>query len=97
MAISISRTEAKWGLPTYAGPKELIEEARRRGLWLHCTYQDLWFSPDQLEAENKNGKFRWGPVNWRLRDPHEYAEQAERRAQLASQEAARIRALVAKA
>lgn len=81
----------------YEGPRQLIAEARRQGLWLHCAYQNLWFSPDQLEAENKNGKFRWGAVNWRLRDPMEHIEQAERRALEARQEADRIRALAANA
>jgi hypothetical protein len=59
--------------------KELIEQARKEGKWLWCHYQDLWFSPDQLEAENAAGKFRWGPVNWKLRDPQERLSEAERR------------------
>lgn len=78
----------------YEGPKEMIAEARRQGLWLHCPHQDLWFSPDRLERENRDGKFRWGPMNWKLRDPNEYAELAERRAARAADEAKRIRALV---
>ena len=49
----------------------LIEKARREGLWLWCIYQDLWFSPDELEAENRQGRFRWGETNWKLRDPQE--------------------------
>ncbi len=49
--------------------KPLIQQARNEGSWLHCTYQDLWFTPDELERNNQVGKFLWGPVNWTLRDP----------------------------
>lgn len=70
----------------------LIEEARRRRLWLYCRYQNLWFSPAELEAENANGKFRWGPVNFELRDPLEYVAQAEKRAAALIEQAAQIRA-----
>ena len=50
----------------------LIERARQQGLWLWCSYQDLWFSPDELEAENHQGRFRWEDTNWQLRDPQEH-------------------------
>ena len=52
----------------------LIDKAEAEGKWLWCHYQDLWFSPAQLREENRNGKFRWGPVNWKLRDPQERSE-----------------------
>lgn len=56
----------------------LITQARKEGKWLHCYYQDIWFSPDELEAANQEGRFLWGAVNWTLRDPHEMVqEQAE--------------------
>lgn len=51
----------------------MFERARKEGLWFHCNYQDLWFSPDELERRQKGGRFRWGPVNWKLRDPRERA------------------------
>jgi hypothetical protein len=51
--------------------KPLIAEAKATDRWLHCHYQDLWFSPEQLEAANAQGRFLWGPVNWTLRDPQE--------------------------
>ncbi len=51
--------------------KDLFIEAEIKGLWFHCGYQDLWFSPKQLAAEQEAGRFRWGPVNWMLRDPRE--------------------------
>ena len=49
----------------------LLAQAEREGKWLHCSYQDLWFSPKQLRERNAAGRFLWGPVNWTLRDPHE--------------------------
>lgn len=55
---------------------ELIEQARKEKKWLWCPYQDLWFSPDQLAAENAAGRFRWGPVNWKLRDQAERLAEA---------------------
>jgi len=71
--------------------KDLIEQARREGKWLWCAYQDLWFSPDQLEMHNAAGRFNWAPVNWKLRDPNERLEEAKRRAEYAEAEVARIR------
>lgn len=49
----------------------LIERAKKEGKWLWCRYQDLWFSPGELEKNMAEGRFRWGPVNWELRDPLE--------------------------
>lgn len=53
------------------GMAPLFQKARAHGLWFYCAYQQLWFSPDNLEREQKNGRFRWGAVNWELRDPRE--------------------------
>lgn len=54
----------------------LIEEARKQGLWLHYpAYRPIWFSPDELEAENKQGKYLLDPSIWRLRDPSERLEE----------------------
>lgn len=33
---------------------------------------DLWFSPDELEKDQSEGRFCWGPINWELRDPKEH-------------------------
>lgn len=74
--------------------QNLIDEARGNGKWLWCSYQDLWFSPDQLEAENANGKFRWGPVNWKLRDPGERLSEAKERTARALREEVRIASLI---
>jgi len=72
----------------------LSAKARSRGQWLWCHYQDLWFSPDAIEAEWRNGKFRWGPVNWRLRDPQERLIEAKARAMAAQEEVDRIAAAI---
>jgi hypothetical protein len=53
----------------------LIAQARKEGKWLHSQYQDIWFSPDELEAANREGRFLWGAVNWRLRDPNEMVQE----------------------
>ncbi len=59
-----------------AGLKPLFKKARAEGLWFRSSYQDLWFSPDELEAAQAAGRFIWGAVNWTLCDP------ADRLAQL---------------
>ncbi len=68
----------------------LFEEAERTGKWFWCNYQSLWFSPRQLRAENAKGSFRWGPVNWKLRNPQERLAEAKRRAENAQAEVDRI-------
>ncbi len=79
--------------PEIMGPlNELIAQARREGKWLWTSYQDIWFSPDKLEAENKRGSFRWGVVNWKLRDPQERLNEAADRAASALRECDSIRA-----
>lgn len=56
----------------------LFRQARAEGLWFYTSYQGLWFSPDQLADAQANRRFRWGAVNWQLRDPHERLEEARR-------------------
>jgi hypothetical protein len=57
--------------------RPLIGEARATGMWLYSQSLAgiLWFSPDELAAENAKGKFCWGPINWQLRHPQEYLRQ----------------------
>lgn len=55
----------------------LFEKAENEGLWFHCVYQDLWFSPEELRKEHEKGKFIWGAVNWQLRDPKEKLNELE--------------------
>lgn len=56
---------------------DLIAEAEKKGLWLHTSYQDIWFSPAKLRLERAAGRFLWGATNWTLRDPQEYLAEAE--------------------
>lgn len=53
----------------------LFERAYREKLWFYTDYQNLWFSPKELKAENERGSFNWGPGNWELRDPQERLEE----------------------
>lgn len=73
----------------------LISQAEAEGKWLHCSYQDLWFSPAQLREENRKGSFLWGPVNWTLRDPQERLAEAQRRADSAVAYAQRVKQEIA--
>lgn len=57
----------------HEGMQELFVRARREHLWFHSNYQDLWFSPAQLEREQANGRFLWGPANWTLEHPENHA------------------------
>lgn len=57
--------------------KPLIERAKKEGKWLRCSYQDIWFSPSELENAQADGKFRWGPVNWDLFDPNDKVRSLE--------------------
>jgi hypothetical protein len=66
----------------------VIEEARRAGLWLNSGYQDLWFSPDELESLNLAGQFLWGPANWTLRDPKGHVAQMRKQITAAERELA---------
>ena len=53
----------------------LFERAEREGLWFNCSYQDLWFSPNELRELHKKSRFVWGAKNWSLRDPSERLNQ----------------------
>jgi hypothetical protein len=79
-------------LPMMGELNALIDKAEGEGKWLWCHYQDLWFSPGQLREQNRNGKFRWGPVNWKLRDPQERIDAADKAARAATDYAERVRA-----
>lgn len=72
----------------------LFAQAKAEGKWFWCHYQDLWFSPDQLRAEHATGRFRWGAVNWKLRDPQERLNEAMDRHRAASAEVDRIAAQI---
>jgi len=52
----------------------LFEKARLTGKWFRSPYQNIWFSPDELEKTQSEGRFIWGLVNWELHDPAEREE-----------------------
>lgn len=66
--------------------KALFQKARDEGKWFWCVYQGLWFSPDELEAYQNQGKFCWGAVNWKLRDPQTHIAALKRRIEQAEEE-----------
>ena len=76
--------------------KPMFRRARAEKLWFFTGYQQMWFSPDELAAENSNGRLLWGPVNWELRDPLEGLKSLDRKVADAQVErdrfAARLRA-----
>ena len=60
----------------------LFKKAREEGLYFFINSMatgPLWFSPDELKACQKEGRFRWGAVNWTLRDPREHLDELARR------------------
>ncbi len=59
------------------GMQEMFEEADAHGVWFHCVYQNLWFSPDELAAHQRAGSMRWGIANFKLRDPMFRLEQLQ--------------------
>jgi hypothetical protein len=74
----------------------MLERAKREKLWFFCSYQELWFSPAELENAWAEGRFRWGAVNWKLRQPAKHlaelaedVQQAERQQQEFAQKLAR--------
>ena len=46
-------------------------EAREKGLVFQHTgmHKEIRLTVGELEEANANGKFIWGPVNWRLEKP----------------------------
>lgn len=64
----------------------LIKEAKSKGLWLCCRYQDILFSPSELAKKQSEGKFRWGIVNWELCDPAKHLLQLLQNIKRAEQE-----------
>jgi len=55
----------------------MYKEAEEKGLWFHCSYQDLWFSPSELRKAQSKGRFIWGKKNWKLRTPEELIKNHE--------------------
>lgn len=59
------------------GLRPLFEKAEKESLWFYSSYQQLWFSPQELREEHSKGRYMWGAVNWHLRDPYEKLSQLE--------------------
>ena len=59
--------------------QQMVDEAREKGLWLYCDYQDLWFNPEELQRHWEQGRFCWGPESWHLCPPSERVGVLERR------------------
>lgn len=55
--------------------ESLFRRAREERLWFFSSYQQLWFSPEELKRAQDCGDFRWGVANWELRDPRERVNQ----------------------
>jgi hypothetical protein len=69
-----------WDHASRAMLDALFEQARREKLWFfHGGLSGpLWFTPDELQAEQAKGNFVWGAPNWKLRSPFELLDQLER-------------------
>lgn len=65
--------------------KPLLQKARDNNCVLRSRYQGIYFTPDELEAAWKDGRFVWGPVNWDLVS----CDEARRRHRLEVEEAQR--------
>ena len=74
----------------------LIAQAEREGKWLYCNYQGMWFSPKELRRANADGRFIWGAVNWCLRNPQEYLNEAIAAAEAANKKVEIVKARIGK-
>jgi len=78
--MSLSADDIIWKMRLAA----LIDEARKTGkyLYAHNLHGTFWFSPDDLAAENAQGRYVWSAENWSLRDPSECLRDAMRAVQV---------------
>ena len=55
----------------YESLNSMKEEAMEKRLMFQHTglHKEVRMSPYQLDLKNTNGKFLWGPPNWRLEEP----------------------------
>jgi len=72
------------------GLQPLFKEAEKKGLWFHCHYQDLLFSPAELRQAQSEGRFLWGAVNWTLVKPEERLDALEKAVDCAKADAAKF-------
>lgn len=73
----------------------MIAEAKRRDCMLHCGYQDMWFTPEQLKAEHAKGSFRWGSCNFEFVSMRDYLAELAKEANHHEQAAINLRSQIA--
>ena len=77
--------------------ESLCKEAEEKKLWIHCHYQNLWFTPNELRTANADGRFIWGRVNFTLRDPQEKLDEIDRQIERLNSERSLVLAKIEKA
>lgn len=72
-AMTAEKYRADWDQSDRDALDEMFRTARADGLWFYHNgiSGPLWFSPDELQAEQAKGRFVWGAINWTLRDPYD--------------------------
>lgn len=45
---------------------KLIRQAEENGLIIYAPYHGIYFTPAELRIQNEEGKFLWGPSNFKL-------------------------------
>lgn len=43
-----------------ANLEPMFREAEEKKLWFYCSYQSMWFSPQELRERHEEGRFVWG-------------------------------------
>lgn len=60
-------------IPPWETLRQLMTKARRENLVFYQPFQQLTFTPDELQMQWNKGSFRWGAVNWELIEGREGA------------------------
>lgn len=55
----------------YRECQELIEQAKRERKWIYILDFDIWVTPEELEALQAEGKYRWDVGCFKIRSPEE--------------------------
>ncbi len=60
--------------------EHIFDYAKKHNLWLHNSYYDIWFSPQELEKlQSEENRFKWGANNWQLKDANELVLSMEKK------------------
>ena len=73
---------------------ELFALAERGRLWFFNVSNQLWLTPQELRGEQIAGRFRWGTINWLLRNPNERLRELHDQFTEAQREYERVKALI---